>query len=141
MLPAAPDSAAGLHSSALPQLHGYSDSLGSSHGAAAGSVAAVTPRAAAPVVAGQLLPAVAVQGQQPQLQVVAVPATDGATVITLPQQQRPFAREAAAEGDASKEAAYEALLQWAANVTGMVSCHICFAAKRVRQCVLIPSST
>lgn len=125
MLPAAPDSAIGLDSRTLPQLRGYTDSLDSSLEAAAGSAAAVTPLAAAPVVAGQLLPAIAVQGQQAQLQVVAVPEDDGATASALPQQRWPFAREAVAEDDASKQAAYDALWQWAANVSGMVSCDIC----------------
>ena len=131
VLPAALDSAIALHSSTLPQLHGYTDSLDSSSGDGAISAAdaAASAAAAAPIVAGQLLPAVAVQGQQLQLRDVTVPAADGATAVDIPQQQRPFAKKAAAESsDASKAAAYEALWQWAANVTGMVSCHICFAA-------------
>ena len=124
MLPTAPDSAIGLDSKTLPQLHGYTDSLASSSGDGAVSAedVAASAAAAAPIVAGQLFPAVAVQGQQLQLRDVTVPAADGTFAANIPQQQRPFAKKAAAENsDASKEAAYEALWQWAANVTGLVS--------------------
>jgi hypothetical protein len=122
VLPAAPDSAIGLHSSMLPQLHGYTDSFDSSlgDGAISAAGAAASAAAAAPIVAGQLLPAVAVQGQQLRWRDVTVPAADGTFAANIPQ--RPFAKEAAAESSvASKEAAYEALWQWAANVTGLVS--------------------
>ena len=107
-----------MHSCTLPQLHSYSDSNTS---AGADSAAAVAPLAAIPAVAGQLLPAVAVQGQQPQPQGAKLSAADGVTVMTLPQQQQPPAKEHALEAAAGKEAAYDALWQWAFDVSGVVS--------------------
>lgn len=130
MLPAADSTGhhVTVHSSALPQQHSYSGSLDSDTGAGTYSAAAVIPLAATPAVPGQLLPAVALQGQQPQPQGAKVPAADGVAVTTLPQQQRPPAKEPALEPDASKEAAYEALWQWAFDVSGWVSCGICLQA-------------
>jgi hypothetical protein len=122
------------HSSALPQLHSYSGSLDSNTGAGADSAAPVAPLAATPAVAGQLLPAnrnssaVPVQGQQPQPQGVKAPAAAGVAVAPLPQQQRPPAKKPALEADAGKEAAYEALWQWAFDVSRAVSCNACLQA-------------
>jgi hypothetical protein len=112
-----------VYSTALPQLHSYSDSLHSGTGAGAGSAAAVAPLAAIPAVAGQLLSAFAVHGQQPQPQGVKAPAAnddDDAVAAPLQQQQQP-AEEPALGADASKEAAYEALWQWVSDVGGAVS--------------------
>lgn len=131
-----------VQSRTLPQLHSNSSSLNTKTGAGADSAVAVAPLAATPVLAGQLLPAiaVAVQGQQPQPQGVKAPAADdGVTVTTLPQQRRrPFAKKLAAESEASKEAAYEALWQWAADVSGVVSCDMCLIAGR--ECALAVST-
>ena len=109
------------HSSTLPQLQSYSDS---NTGAGAHSAAAVVPLAATHAVAGQLLPAVAVQGQQPQPQGAKLPAANGVTAAPIPQQQRRLTKEPALGADANKEAAYHALWQWVYDVSGWVSCEI-----------------
>jgi hypothetical protein len=117
--------------SKLPQLVGYSDSLDSSQIRGAGDVSASAKQAAARIAAGQLTAAdTAVQLQQPQLRTVAPPAAAADVAAVPSRQQLPSPAERAAESGAGKEALYEALWRWAANVTGMVSAHICSMWRR-----------